>query len=132
MLALLLALAAAQEAAETTPSLDSLSISTNQTGTCFAGTVETSAAIQVDWTATNFNPATHQYKVYRDGVLVSTQGTEGYGLELSGLVENDPHLAQTIDFNYSVQIERTSDSAVLASREESETKSYGVCDGPVL
>lgn len=125
MFGLIVALAA-QAIVETTPSLDSMSIASLVLGTCTTTPLQP-ASIRVSWTATGFNSSTQDYRVYRDGVLMSTQDTTAYTLQLAGLVENDTHNGQDITFNYRVDIVRTSDSAVLVTRSASVTKHYGNC-----
>lgn len=120
----------AQAGGVLTPSLDTLTLSTSTMGTCITTPLQP-AGIRLDWTATNFNSATQDFKVYRDGVFVSSTDSLAYALQIAGLVENDAHHPQDIAFNYRVDIVRTSDSAVLASKSVSATKSYGNCTGGV-
>jgi len=127
MLGMILLLAS-QQAVEVTPSLNSLTLSTGSLGTCVTHPLQP-AQLNVAWTSTNFNSALHDYKVYRDGVLVNTTDTLSYTLVLAGLVENACQHPQDIIFNYRVDIVRTSDSVVLASKSASVTKSYGDCVG---
>jgi len=119
---------APQPTAETTPSLDSLTLSTGSLGTCLTTPLQP-AQLNVTWTATNFNSASQEFRVYRDGVLVHTTDSLIYTLVLAGLVENACQHPQDIDFNYRVDIVRSSDSIVLASRSASVTKQYGDCVG---
>lgn len=127
MLGLILSMAA-QQAAEITPSMDTMSIVTAIQGTCLTTPLQP-AAIRVQWTATNFNSVTQIFKVYRDGVYVTQTTSLQYVLSLAGLVENNQQHPQDITFNYRVDIVRTSDLAVLATKSASVTKSYGNCTG---
>lgn len=127
MIGLILALSA-QSVPEATPALTALTIVTGSAGHC---NPTISGSITVSWTATNFVSGTQDFKVYRDGILVNTTDTPTYGLIIAGLVEGNQQHPQDITFNYRVDIVRTSDSLVLATRSASVTKSYGNCTGPL-
>lgn len=116
----------AQSTPEVTPSINSLTISTGTGGTCITHPLQP-ATITVAWTATNYDSSTMDYKLYRDGILVNTSDSSPYSLQLAGLVENDTHNQQNITFNYRLDIVRTSDNVVLATRSASVTKTYGNC-----
>lgn len=117
---------ASQAIPEVTPSLTSLTLSTGVMGTCITHPLQP-ATIRLDWTATNFNSGTQDFKIYRDGILITTTDSLLYSLQMAGLVENDTHNPQSITFNYRVDIVRTSDQVVLATRSVSATKNYGNC-----
>lgn len=117
---------ASQAVAEITPSLDTLAVVTGVIGTCLTTPLQP-ATIRVQWTATNFNSVTQEFKVYRDGIFITSTDSLLYTLQIAGLVENDTHHQQNINFNYRVDIVRSADLAVLASRSVSATKSYGNC-----
>jgi hypothetical protein len=85
------------------------------------------ATIRLDWTASSYNSALYDFKVYRDGVLVATTDSNVYLLQIAGLVENDTHHQQDITFNYRLDIVRNSDSQVMDTRSISATKHYGNC-----
>lgn len=125
MLGMILVLAS-QPIPEVTPTINSLTISTGGTGTCLTHPLQP-ATISVAWTVTGFNSVTQDYKLYRDGILVSTTDVSPYGLQITGLVENDTHNVSSITFNYRLDVVRTSDGVVLATRSASTTKSYGNC-----
>ena len=110
-----------------TPTLDSLTIS-GSSGTCITTPLQP-ASITVSWTSSNYDSSLYDYKVYQDDILKSTQDTTSYGQQQAGLVENDTHCQEQRTFNFRVDIVRTSDSVVMATRSASSTRNYGRCAG---
>lgn len=126
MLGMMLAMLSSQAVAEVTPTFNSMTIDSSVIGTCITTPLQPSV-VRLQWNVTNFNSGTQDYKVYRDGVLVFTTDGTLYTQQQAGLVENDTHHSVDITFNFRVDIVRSSDAVVLATRSASATKHYGNC-----
>lgn len=125
MLGMILMLAS-QAVPEVTPSFNSMTIDSAVVGTCITHPLQPSV-VRLQWSTTNFNSSTMDYKVYSDDILKETTDSAIHTEQQAGLVENDTHNPVSITFNFRVDIVRTSDQVVLATRSASATKNYGTC-----
>lgn len=113
------------------PTLSSVYISSTPGG-CAGGSnfrhVFPNASMTLNWSSTNFNSALHEYRIYQDNVLVSTQDTSTsytktiYGAE--GVGGNQ----WEANWTFRVDIVRKSDNVVRASiTADPFVQFYGDC-----
>lgn len=113
---------------ETTPEFTSgPSAAIQFDGFCSGGSVSFPSRTNISWTASNFNASLHDYKVYKDGILVSTQSTSPYTHQVDGFITNGFFHPTFKSWTFRVDIVRKSDSAVLATGSVVWSAYYYLC-----
>jgi hypothetical protein len=116
-----------------TPVTGTPTVATLNAGLChaFNGTVITPASIRVSWSVTNPDAANYSAKLYKDGILISTQDTAAsmtYDETISGQVVDAPHFQWTSNWVFRVDIAAKSDGAVVSSKTSlAWQETYGTC-----
>lgn len=103
------------------------SAATQFVGACSGGSVGFPARVRLSWTAVNFNAALHEYRVYQDGILISTQSSSPYDKQVNGYIEGGFYFPVQFSWLFRVDIVRKSDGIALASGSTTWTKYYGTC-----
>lgn len=96
-------------------------------GICNGGAVSFPARVRVSWTALNFDPALHEYRVYQDGILVSTQAFSPYDKQVNGYILDGFYHPVFFSWVFRVDIVRKSDGVALASGSTTWSHYYGTC-----
>lgn len=117
-------------AADTSPQLSAISVDHGSYGMCdgINMTPSEEATIVVSWTATNFDSSLHEFKVYQNGVLVSTQSTQSYTKTMTSRVVDGPRNQLTTNYAFNVKLVLKSSGAVLVSKTSAVwAVTYGSC-----
>lgn len=131
MLTLLFLAAAAAESVALVPSVSGVNVVRQGSGgSCFAGTLEAAAAIDVNWTVTNPDDVLYEAQLFENDILVATQTTNNtYWLkEVTEHVEEGPYNTWTSNWTYRVDIVRKADGVVVSTASSSPwVQEYGTC-----
>lgn len=116
-----------------TPVTSVPTVATLSLGQChaFNGTVIAPASIRVSWTVTNPDATTYSAKLYKDGILISTQDTAAsmtYDEVISGQVVDGPHFQWQSNWVFRVDIAAKGGGGVVSSKISAAwQETYGSC-----
>jgi len=133
MLLQALGLMGASHSAVVAPSVSSLSVTLQNSGTCSGKSVGTPASVRGTFAIANPDWVNYKVNVYVNGVLKTTltaAGTTHYDFNLSGLVYSgsSPHNVTT---TFKLDVVRVSGGFVAGTRSQSYTDEFGGCSGPL-
>lgn len=133
MLMQALGLMGASHAAVVAPSVSSLSVTLQDSGTCSGHSVGTPASVRGTFAIANPDWANYKVNVYVNGVLRTTltaAGTTHYDFTMSGLVfsGSSPHPVST---TFKIDVVRVFGGTIAGTRSATYTDEFGGCAGPV-
>lgn len=121
-------LAASQLPPATTPQLTFASVFSTGAGACSGTAASPSASIRVSWSAINFDPALHVFKVYENNILKAITTDTLWDKTITNSIENGPYSQWTSDWTYRIDIENVGNGAVRSTMStDTWAQLYGSC-----
>ncbi len=108
--------------------MQTLSVSSGSGGECDGISLISAASVLVEWTALNFDADLHQYKVYENNVLKSTQTTTSYSRDVVGRIAGGSFPIDS-DWTFRVDLCDLEGDAISSMVAAEWSVGYGRCFG---